>query len=57
MDKVTYAARVAIGVSEALGWTLEEAINVVGDTAEYEADGLTVSEAISATLDAISAAA
>lgn len=36
MKNVTdYALKVADGVAGKLGWSIGEAINVVGDTAEY----------------------
>ena len=53
----TYAEQVASGVAAKLGWPLDEARNVTGDTAEYEAEGLSVAEAIDATIDAIHASA
>jgi len=52
-----FAHQVAADVAQSLGWSLQEAINITGDTAEYEAEGLTVQEAVWATLDAIQASA
>lgn len=52
-----FAEQVAIGVSARLGWSVEETRNVIGDTSEYEAEGLAVAEAISVTVDAIRASA
>lgn len=50
---MNYAEQVSAAVSSRLGWPLDEARNVVGDTAEYEAEGLTTDEAADAVIDAI----
>jgi hypothetical protein len=54
---MSYSEQVADDLASRLGWTQEEARNVVGDVSEYEAEGLTITEAARTVIDALTASA
>lgn len=57
MTTKTCREQVVECLATTLGWSLEEASNVTGDTTEYEDDGLSVTEAADTIIDAMRASA
>jgi len=48
-----YQDQVVAAVAARLGWSAQDARNAVGDTTEYEAEGLPVEDAADAVIDGI----